>query len=408
MEKINKIITFWLIFLLLIIPFGLSTNAYGTENPYQKLFQTELQLYPFSVTYENKSLPGFDAFNQALNNSSSYPMNSYNLLVGCYRTLMFLNLTQQMGMMGSRNVAKELLSVVQKNLSDITFLRNAILPKTLSSLEWHDLVGREIIDATDYLSKANSYYINEDYNSSIAALLFADTSLHKAKGFISVANERNTNATVIYTSNISITVKQVASQWIDHASSTITFYQNMGYKQYLGYPNSILNQSKDFFSNELFYVAIIQAASSNALAEYYVHRSQIHSESSDILTVCDKYLDFGELSMNSLYNSDDIDAPFTESTIELAKIHLNEAKENENESSATATAGLSIQESLIAIEQAKAVWDLRNVIMHGQVGIDQRGDNENKKNQTDLQFLLLLIICIESILLMILFFKKYR
>jgi len=402
----HKIIAFFILILLSINVICVSCAYYDNSTPYYNLFQIELELFQFSTIYENESMPSFDFYNQALENASKYPLYSYNLLLDCYRAILLYNLTKRIKMMGNKTVVETFILEVQDTLSNITKIVNNVVPKTLASLEWLDLAKREIISATDYFSQADGYYTNKDYNLTIASLILADSSLHKAHGFIYLANKRNIeNAVFVNTSKLLKTVKYVASNWITHVESAISFYENIGYEQYLSYPKLILNQSKDYFSKELYYVAIMNAASAEALVDYYTHRYLTHSNQSEILTVCKTHFNYAELTMNQIYDDNDIDAPFAESTIELAKLHLEDAGKEENESSAGAIAGISIQESLIAQKQAWAALDLKNAIKQ-ELNEDDTCEEASQTNTMEIQYIMLTIIAIEFLLLVILWLKR--
>ena len=278
-------------------------------------------------------------------------------------SLLVENLLEKIKVLGGKKVAETFLSDNQDNLSTIVHKTNDIIPKTFASLEWLDLAKREIMDANKYLDQAMKSYNKKDYNSTVAYLIFMNSSIHKANGFAFLANERNRiNIIFTNTSKLLNSVKKVASKWIDFAESTIDFYENIGYQKYSLHSRQILNQSKEYYSNKLYYIAIMNAVYAKTLVEYYTHEYLTYREYPSASSSCKTYLNWTELIMNSVYNAIDVDAPFAKSMLEQAQLHLQDELKEKDKSNASAIARLSIQESLIAGQQAQAVLDLRHAV----------------------------------------------
>ena len=400
MRKI-KLALIFLILLLLTLSVTKFSYAEDGGTPYHRLFQ--LELTELSPIYKNESIPGFEIFNHAKENKSQYPLYSYTLLLNCYRSVLVDNLTKQIKTMGNKTVSKIFISSVQDNLSNLTTLLNNFVPNTLAALEWFDLARRELKDANVYLNQAVEHHDKSDYNLTIASLVITASSLHKAHGFISLARERNMlSETAMNTSKLLAIVKNVAARWIDLISSTIAFYDSIGYEKYLQHPKLILNQSVDYYSNGLYYVALMNVVYAKALLEYYIHGYLISADYSKTLASCEVYLNCANLTMRQIYDDPDVDAPFAESNFELAQLHLQDAQKEQDKSAATAAARLSIQESIIAKEQALAALDLKNAVEQGFI----EEKTSVTSNEILWQYIAVAAIILEAIFICFLLFKK--
>ena len=401
----NHLVMALIIIILVTISVARVSGTEAEDTPYHDLFQIEFSY--FADIYSNVSIPGFDIYKQAEENGTLYPLNSYNLLLNCYRTVLLYNVSEQIELVGNESATETLLATVQNNLSIVTSTVENIVPRTLASLEWLDLAKREITDAGEFLNQSQQYYDENNYNVAIVYLVSSDSSIHKANGFATLANLRNMeNATFVDTSELLFVVENVAPRWIDRVESIINFYNNSGYVEQLQYPKLILNESKEFYTNGLYYISIMNAAYAQALVDYYIYEDLFSVNYSQTISACRTYLNCSEITMDQIYSDPSIDAPFAESTIELAKLHLQDAENEETNTSAIALARLSIQESLIARQQALAVLDLKTAITEGVSEYTVPEDVVTEVDEQMVEYLLLIIIILETIGLFVLLSKR--
>ena len=305
----------------------------------------------------------------------------------------------------------------QKNIdnTEIYFYFNKLVKNKIYNKKliqgYLSLAKREILNAYDYLNQSKNYFYNDNNsNKSILYLISAESSIHKAKGFFTIANEKNQETTTILNFSIKMDiVEKVSERWISYVESTIDYYEAIGYNNTLEYPKQILYQAINYNSEGLFYIAMMNVAYAKALLEYYTQAYPMYYDYSQTLSSCKTYLDLAKLTMNLVYNNSDVDAPLAKSIIEQAELHSQDAENKGIESSAITIAMISIQESLIARGQAFAALDLKNAI--GYEISENNLANEKPLSQTnhlEIQYIMLSIIVIESLLIVILWFKKNK
>jgi len=405
MKRAIPRLVFIVILVQTLIWSSVSANALAQCTSYDRLIQIELELFPYSSIYENTSMAGSDYYKRSLENVSKYPLNSYKLLINAYRTILIYELDNQMELIGNKSAADSFLDDAQSDLSNITQEMDEHTPKTFASLEWRELAKREIQIATEYLNQSKNYYNKTDYNSTIFYLISADSSIHKARGYFYLAMEKDkADITIDNTSNFSDISGYVSLKWIDIVGKTIDFFESIGYEEYLLFPKHAINQSKNYHSVGLYYDALMNAAYAKASIEYYTREHLAQTDTSQILALCELYLNYADVIMSRVYNDPDVDAPFAESTIEQAKLHLHDAEEQSG-TNVVAIAELSIQESLIAREQALASLDLKKAIHLGLNDIEI----SEETSQTDtigVQYTMLLIIIVETVILIFLWVKR--
>ena len=400
---------FTLVFILffLIITFSM-TQAFGLEDnektPYYELFQFE---YSFlSNNYADEIMLYFNKYTQAEENGSTFPLFSYNLLLDCYRNIIGYNQTEQIDLLGNKSAVDAFMSVVEKNLSDMPFYAEDITPNTFASFEWLDLAKREIQLAATTFNQSKMHYNESDYFSSMLYLITTNAALHKAYGFATLAKMRNMdNDTLkVNTSDFYSNLEILSENWINHVQSSINFYESIGYKDQLIYAKDILNQSKQYNSNKLFYTSIMNAAYALAMIEYYIYQPGLLVNYSQTLQFCKTQLDYADTVMDTIHRDPNLDGIFAESTLELARIHLQDAEKEKNEINATSLALVSLQESIIVRQQALAVIDMKNAVIEGVSEVTVTGPN-NLDTETDDQTLIYAmfgIIILETIGLLIL------
>ncbi len=367
---------FVLLFFLIIVFSDFSYAVNAEETSYHTLFQRELELFPFSSIYENESFDGFNTYNQAIENASDYPFTSYKLLLECYRVILIHELAKEVERYGEEKAVETFIINTEKDLFNIMLQVNNYIPLTFASLEWIDLAKREIRNANEYLNQSKEYFNKNNMNTSfLVYLIGSNSSIHKAKGFFLLSNEKNEgNTTLMETSDLLDNLESVSSEWIGIVEATIDFYEDIGLKEFVLPSKDVLNLIKSYHSNGLYYVSIMNSAYAKALIEYNTQGHLLCNNYSQALTSCETYLNYVDLTMNMVYNNPDVDAPFAVSLIEQAKLHFQDAKKVESEENSVIIAGISIQESLIAREQAKAALELKNAIEQ-----ELSKDNQPKK-----------------------------
>lgn len=120
------------------------------------------------------------------------------------------------------------------------------------------------------------------------------------------------------------------------------------------------NESKQQKLNENYYLSLMNAAESVALAEYGLNY-QKYTNYRDALTKSEKDFETANNLFIKTYQNFDVDLPFAELHLEMAKLRLEEAK-NAKKINIIPLADIAIRETLIAQEQLKATLDLRNAI----------------------------------------------
>jgi hypothetical protein len=355
-------------------------------------------------------MPGFTFYKQAIENRTIYPLKAYSLFLNCHQALLGSSLLNQISQTSNKYVAETYRNISNNNLLNVTNTIDAIIPKTLASLEWLDLSKREISDARKYINQSEDNYIKNNFNQTIFYLFESDSSLYKAKDFALIANENNLKniSFIVNNSELTSALKLVSSEWFTHAESLINSYKNIGYKNRLQYASTLLNQSKEYDTIGLGYISLMTSANAQALAHYKLYENIANVNYSQTLKDCETYLNYAEITMSQVYINSFIDAPYAESNIELARQHYQDAKNEDNEINASALARLSIQESLIAHEQAQAALDLKYVLNQNIHGTQSSISPEKVLQDFTLDYILVGIIILETIFFIFFYLKKNK
>lgn len=399
--------------IMLLILFNsvlLYTNSVNAASlSYHNLVQRELEYFPYSIIYQNNSFDGYEKYMKAVDNIGDYPMNSYDNLMDCYRKILLNDINNKSLLFGNKTIAEKLIADIQESLQVISIKYEKITPLSIASFEWYEMANREIIGANEYLKKSKEYYIEKNYDSALIQLLIANSSIHKADGFLYMAEEKNKNNNPIDFLIIEKTLEYVSSRWIEITENFIDFHEDMGHHNATIHPRQLLNQSRNLYENKIFYESLMTCAYAKAIMEYYLTENN-YANYSQRITLGDTYLGYVAINMNKIYNNIDIDAPYAETTIELSKLHLQNAKDEDDEDLAIVISSLSTQESFIALEQARAVLDLKNSILNSALKVNEINHDEQtnaESEEINILLILVILVCILLIVLIYNFSKKY-
>jgi len=338
MIKFNNIICLCLLLLLFqstVTPcFAFSSNESTVYHELAEIEQSDLE-----VLYSNTSLPGFEVYSNAINLVDEYPMYSYTLFSECRRLLIESN-TEKLVSNISESEAKELLFTnIKTNKNLISSELVSIKPKTIASNEWLSLAKVNFDMAETSFENAKEYE-NTDFNTTIHLLSNTQYYLHKAENMLVLANMRNNLNNSVDSNVILSTEKDVALRWVNSA------YNEIDDK------NEVLDKSQAYYDEGNYYFALMLAADAKT-SEYTIDNK------GNNLTVAEQRIN--DVDLASLKNNSSIDAPIVELKIELAKLHLNDAKDEDSIASSLLIHS-SIQESVVANEQINALLDLKNGI----------------------------------------------
>jgi len=385
----------------------------NVNDPYQRLFQYELSNCSFN--YEKDIKIGYDIFNSSKENASQYPLYSYKLLLQVYNmNLANMNPIQNQTDI-TENIVKEQYFELQNDLSTVsTELKNSIIPENLASLEWWCLARREINTTQEYLRDCKANYLSKKYDSFFSSLSNAKASLNMAYGFLFMAEERNViNSNLTNNTKLIYTVKTVTKDWIEFVDSKITFIENTEYTSY-NFIKKLYNDSIESYSNGLYYISLMRSSQTKALLEYYSNVYKSNLNYSSTYKICKNYLEQAKININYIHKDKSIDAPMAESMFEQAKLHFQEAKTKKSHE-AKLIMLLSIQESMISIEQIKASLDLKKSITNDFKGhsleekqyLNEGNDlyNEYTLNIDTFTVLIALVILSETIFIIFIFNK---
>lgn len=412
MNKIKHIFKSFLVILILF--FVTSVNIYNisaedvVDNPYYKLF--EIQFNEIKNIYKNQSVPGFTLFVQAKENSTQFPYNSFINLINCYSFFLLHKIQLLTKEIDNKSISDKIMIEVQNNLLNISNKKTSIVPLTIASAEWLSLADQKIIDIEEILFESNNTYARGEYQKVIHQLILANSLLQKTKILLNLSDIRN-NIDPIESVRIEQTFKIVAYKWInmlelkiDHSLFLTTIpIQSI---------KILLNQSYEYYENAFYYKSLMKTAEAKAMLEYYNNLPALNNRTTSLKS-CEAVIEYVNLTLSKIYNKPTIDAPIAQYNIELANLHLRDAKNEKTEGGSILLAGLSIQEALIAKNQAQSVIDVFNLMEKGFSGIDENDRSISteceRKFQFDsnkIQYLMLMIIVIQSLLLFYIFKKK--
>ena len=178
---LRGILSLTLFFILISLT---SPRTYCKENAYYDLFDLEYSRDIYgNLTYEK--------FEQAKAYREEYPFYAFNLLMESYKYMNLqraLNLSEMYGKEDAcltlMDEASDKYSIIEKELKGLEF-------KTLPAHEWSSLSFETLREAGSLIGKASDRHAKGDFDSSLALLVEALTSIHRAEDFLSIAKERN-------------------------------------------------------------------------------------------------------------------------------------------------------------------------------------------------------------------------
>ncbi|MGP8330669.1 MAG: hypothetical protein ACT6FF_10190 [Methanosarcinaceae archaeon] len=352
MSKIKKAICVCLILLLLQSTvtscFAVSNNEPTIYHELVKLEQSELE-----IIYTNTTLPGFEIYSNAISLIDEYPMYSYTLLSECRKLLIENNTDKFVIDVGGAKAEELLILNIEKNMSLISEKKNNIKPNTIACNEWISLAENNLNMAEQSFVKAKEYK-DDDSNATIHLLINTQHSLHKANNLLILAKKRNRLNSTMTPQIITNGERKVALKWIQLANDAIK--SNNDINNLEENSNAILKKSQNYFDEENYYLAIMDAVDAKVSKEYIPV-----TNSSEAIKLANESINDAEIAMSAVYYNPCIDAPLAELKIELAKLHLRDA-EKDDTIAASLLAYTSIQEALIAKEQSNAVLELKDAI----------------------------------------------
>ena len=176
-------------------------------------------------------------------------------------------------------------------------------------------------------------------------------------------------------------MKNFSSIYIKFTEKLYNLTKEFGYTGKIRLVNPIINQSREFHSENLYYNALMYSAYVRGLI-YYIKYCDGNNNLERNLNYSKVYFDLVNLTMKVIYNNLDIDAPIPKVLAERAEIHLKEAKKENKEDKSNGIAKLSIEESLIAQHQLLALLDLLNTIEYN-ISEDSSENSNLEKIVTD-------------------------
>ncbi|NPE28958.1 hypothetical protein HNV12_13535 [Methanococcoides sp. SA1] len=301
----------------------------------------EIEQEELEVLYSNTNLPGFETYSNTINQMNEYPMYSYTVFIEC-RKLLIKNETENIAIEMGESEAEELLFTnIENNKSLVLKKIVATKPKTIASNEWLSLAKLNFNMAENSFKEANEYK-DADFDTTIILLANSQYYLHKAENMLVLAEMRNNLNNSVDSNVILSTEKDVALRWIDSVDNEIDSN------------NEALDQTQAYYDEGNYYFALMLAADAKA-SEYTIDNKENN------ITLAKQRINDVDLAISSLKNNSYIDAPIVELKIELAKLHLKDAKD-ENSIASSLLVHSSIQESIVANEQITALLDLKNSI----------------------------------------------
>jgi len=346
------IILIFLLFLSAIMPISTGQDIFC-------ILSTK-ELSELSTFYENKSnIRASDIYNQATECSVKYPFYSYILSLKCRRAILRENINDLADIKGVDVAISNLTKKVQERLEwvqgEISELQQD--KTSFPCMEWLSLVDKDLKGCENYFDASQDSYTEENYNATLVYLTKSEFLLYKTDNLLKIAKNRNNLSLRENYSQMAKEGEKVAFNWINTANDKISLAENLDTRgDILVIARDVLNESKKYYSEGKYYLALMNAAEAKALAEFVLDYEK-YENYERALVQAEKCVEDAKNSMKGIYEDPDIDAPLAELHIEMAELHLEEAK-NMKTVSAFPLADITIQEALTGEEQVKAVLDL--------------------------------------------------
>ncbi len=156
---------------------------------------------------------------------------------------------------------------------------------------------------------------------------------------------------------------------------------------------------------------MMKAAEAAALLNYVYNAPSLNTRTKALET-CETIMDYADLTLLKVYDNRFIAGVLAQENIELAKLHLADAKKSDKNSTSIATASLAIQEAMIAQSQAQVMMDFSRIhhkngsILNANSIVSQ--SDSYSEGMISLHYVMLFLIAVESIALVYIGLKKKR
>lgn len=343
-----------------IIIVMLATPGASKENVFYELSSNETA--SLSSFYQNDSnFPFYQLYVQSNKYNSEYPFYSYNLALKCHRAILKNSTDEMTSINGTNTVINYMFNKVKNDNDELQEELINIKTNDLSysAMEWSSLAERELNESKYYFSNSQKYYNDSKFNDTLDALSKSDFANYKTRNLLKVAKNRNNSSLQVNNLQITTGEKRVASEWIQASMVQIEQLNNSNeVNNNLKLAQTSLNDSKKYYSNGNYYLAIMSAAEAKALVEFYL-KDGVYTNNT-LSKAEEQFMDTNK-SLNAIIDDPNIDFPLVELNFEMEKIRLNEAK-SKDAIDVIPLADSSIRYGLIAKEQAKGVLALKKVI----------------------------------------------
>jgi predicted S18 family serine protease len=379
---------------------ALSSCAQQSEDKYLLLYQHFAS--QLSQKYSNKNLTGYNLFVQANENATDYPYYSYSTLMDCYRLLLWDDIINMTATMDNKTIYANLWNSTTTQLFTVTQKMN-IITDTVAVEEWRILAADDIKNAQEKISKANEFFLQEDFFHAIQQLSNAQALLKNAENLLDFSMEKN-HLSAMDNSDIENVTRSIAHEWMKAAEQTLNY--TVSFMNRSGnLPQDLIDEAKALYKNGSYYQSLMKAAEAKTEAEY-ISNVPFFRNRSNALTLCQTTIEYVSLTMSKLYNEPTVDAPLAEENFEHAKLHLGDAEKEQDDGGCIAIASLSVQESLIAQQQALAALDINRVIKQNFHINNVDAQIPNQTIETNYTVFLISLVIIETIILLFIVFKK--
>lgn len=348
-----------------------ATPAASEQNIFHELSSNEIS--SLSSFYQNNSNFSFyQLYVQSKTCDSEYPFYSYNLALKCQRAILKNSTDKMAAINGTNTVVNYMFNRIKNDNNELQ--EELINLKTndlsFSGMEWASLAERDFNESKYYLSVSQEFYNNSNFNNTLDALSKSNFAIYKTRNLLKAAKNRNNSSPQVNNLQITMGGKKVASEWIQAAIVQTSQLNNSNKgSDILELAQSSLNDSKEYYSDGNYYLAIMSAAETKALIEFGLEEE---TSADDTLSKAEKqFVDTNE-SLNAIINDSNIDFPLVELNFEIAKIRLNEAKSKDT-IDAIPLEDASIRYALIAKEQANGVLALKKAIDDSEKSTQKSG-----------------------------------
>lgn len=382
MKKKEIKITFILLLLLNLLCVNF-VYADSIENSYIHLLEKQSNILLAKGDFYNSIF--YDSYNESIEIYESTPYSSYLSLIEHYQSYQIENI---------ENI-DDLLSNIYKEIKLLRYNISSFTPNTISSYEWISLAIHRTNSANNVYNLTKEYFLSEGNSISTKSYL-KSTLIYLTEAFdcYSLALLKN-DVNKINNSELEFLFKITAKNWISLAEKTINYSKRFGETDSLSIGIEMLKDAKDNFNSSSYYIALMFSAHAKALADFLLFHP-LYSSRNKGLTIANSYYNMSDLYISMLGKSNIVDGPIAILNSEQAFLHLNDAKKEKSDGS-MAIASISIKESCISAEQAKATLSIQyESTLNHQFDEIQEGDTTKISQDSSLgifPFLILIFIC---------------